>query len=290
VAAYRGPSPFLSPDDSEQIVHTVLETVPQDHDLPGRGWTLRKLRLWVAGKLGTTLCRNTIRRVLRRAGLTWKKCKKLLGKANPAQREEFLRQFEKLYRQMCAGEVILIYVDEAHFHRDLDLGFSWGRKGERLWRLSDCPGLSEKINWYGAYNFTQGRCLIWNEGRCNSANTAQFLERIAEWLGNTDRPVIILWDGAPWHRAQHLKEKAQSLNIELIPLPGYSPDLNPIEGLWKWMREEVTQHVCHKTLEALFIACKEFIDTLNREPLKITQRLWPRFELDPQIEKLRLSI
>ena len=50
------------------------------------------------------------------------------------------------------------------------------------------------------------------------------------------------------------------------------------------------EHVCHKTLEALFTACKEFIDTLNREPLKITQRLWPRFELDPQIEKLRLSI
>ncbi|MCB0198496.1 MAG: transposase [Anaerolineae bacterium] len=29
----------------------------------------------------------------------------------------------------------------------------------------------------------------------------------------------------------------------MMPLPGYSPDLNPIEGLWKWMREEVTQHI-----------------------------------------------
>ena len=99
------------------------------------------------------------------------------------QREEFLRQFEKLYRQMCAGEVIRIYFDEAHFHRDLDLGFSWGRKGERLWRLSDCPGLSEKINWYGAYNFTQGRCLIWNEGRCNSASTVSFSSALRNGWG-----------------------------------------------------------------------------------------------------------
>lgn len=65
------------------------------------------------------------------------------------------------------------------------------------------------------------------------------------WAGKTDQRVVVIWDGAPWHRAKLLHEKAQSLNIELIQLPGYSPDLNPIEGLWKWMREEVTQHVCH---------------------------------------------
>lgn len=286
---YRRPPPFFRSQDSEQIVHSVLESVPKDHNLPGRGWTLKKLRQWVADKFGTTVCRNTIRSVLHRAGLTWKKCKKLLGKANPAKREDFLRRFEELYRQMCDGRVILIYVDEAHFHRDLDLGYSWGRKGERLWQVSNSPGLSEKINWYGAYNFTQGSCLIWNEGQCNSTHTAQFLDRIAAWVGKTDQRVVVIWDGAPWHRAKLLHDKAQSLNIELIQLPGYSPDLNPIEGLWKWMREEVTQHVCHKTLEALFIACKEFIDTLNLDPMSIINRLWPRFELDQSLEKLRFS-
>ena len=38
-------------------------------------------------------------------------------------------------------------VDESHFHRDLDLGYTWAPVGERVWRVSDCPGLSERINW-----------------------------------------------------------------------------------------------------------------------------------------------
>ena len=62
-----------------------------------------------------------------------------------------------------------------------------------------------------------------------------------------------------------------------------------IEGLWKWMREEVTQHHCHDTLRDLFDACKSFIDEINRDALAIVRRLWPRFDLDPEVEKLGFS-
>lgn len=250
---------------------------------------MKKLRQWIAKKFGRLVSRGTIRKILKRAKLSWKKCKKLLGKANPQKRAEFLKQFETLYEQMCQGKLILIYVDESHFHRDLDLGYTWGPVGERAWRISDCPGLSEKINWYGAYNFTQGQCLIWNEGNCNTQHTSEFLSRVAEWVGSTDRRVAIIWDGAPWHRANVLKDRARELGLELVQLPGYSPDLNAIEGLWKWMREDVTQHHCHETLRALFDACQEFIELVNNNPEDIVKRLWPKFELDPELEKLRVS-
>lgn len=190
---------------------------------------------------------------------------------------------------MCQGKAIVIYVDESHFHRDLDLGYAWTPIGERAWRVSDCPSLQDKINWYGAYDFTNGACLIWNEGNCNSENTSQFLERVAEWVQKTDQRVVIIWDGAPWHRANALKQKASELKLELMQLPGYSPDLNPIEGLWKWMREEVTQLHCYQTLRALFDACKGFLDLINKDPQAINNRLWPKFELDPEVEKLRFS-
>jgi transposase len=86
-----------------------------------------------------------------------------------------------------------------------------------------------------------------------------------------------------------VQQTARELGITLVALPGYSPDLNPIEGLWKWMREEVTQHHCHPTLTDLFDACKNFIDTINQDPLAILQRFWPRFDLDPKLEKLGFS-
>jgi hypothetical protein len=53
----------------------------------------------------------------------------------------------------------------------------------------------------------------------------------------------------------------------LVLLPGYSPDLNPIECLWKWMREEVTQNHCYNTMRELFDACKSFIGRINLDPL-----------------------
>ena len=53
--------------------------------------------------------------------------------------------------------------------------------------------------------------------------------------------------------------------------------------------EEVTQHHCHDTLRDLFDACKNFIDEINRDALAVVRRLWPRFDLDPEVEKLGFS-
>ena len=70
---------------------------------------------------------------------------------------------------------------------------------------------------------------------------------------------------------------------------GFYPDLNRIEGLWKWMREEVTCNHCHDSMRHLFDACKAFIDRINRDPTKLAYRLWPKFELDQDYEKLLVS-
>ena len=64
--------------------------------------------------------------------------------------------FQKLYDQLRKGEIVLLYVDESHFHRDMDLGYTWGRVGKPVWRTTDCPPLRDRINWYGAYNAADG--------------------------------------------------------------------------------------------------------------------------------------
>ena len=84
--------------------------------------------------------------------------------------------------------------------------------------------------------------------------------------------------------------RRRELGFTLIPLPGYSPDLNPIEGLWKWMREEVTQNYCHATMRQLFDACIAFIRRINADPERLFSRLPPKLQLDPDFEKLLASI
>jgi len=274
----------------QQIAETVRSTEPVDHGLPGHGWTVPKLMSYVEGLLRDRPSRTKLRNLLKEHGLSWKKCKKILGKAKPEKCQAFIEQFQPLFEQVCRQEIILVYIDEAHIHRDLDLGYTWAPKGQPAYRSSDCPPLADKINWYGAYNFTDGQCFIWNEGNCNKEHTVMFLERVAQWLGHTDRQVVIIWDGAPWHRALLAQQKAEDLGFRLIPLPGYSPDLNPIEGLWKWLREDVTQLHCYQTMSELFDACKAFIDRINLDPDALIRRLWPKFDLDPDYEKLLVSL
>lgn len=234
---------------------------------------------------GIAAGRSCIRRLLKRAGLSWKKIKKLLGKANPKKRAEHIEQLLELFQGVRTGQIILIYVDEAHFHRDLDLGYTWGRIGKRIWHRSDCPKRSERLNCYGAYDFTNGECFLWEDGWCNGEKTAKFLEALARWRKGKKGRLVVIWDNAPCHRAKVAKAKAAELGIELVFLPGYSPDLNPIERLWDWMRQELTRGHCHKSVPELLAACQQFIQRINLDPIAVVDRLWPKFDLDPEFEE-----
>ncbi len=284
-----GRSALFAPNEQAAMIETIKTSTPVEHELPGRGWTLKKLRQWVASKLGRTVSHNTLRTILKTAGLSWQKCKKLLAKANPEQRASFVEQFQALYERICRDEVVLLYVDEVHIHQDMELGYTWSPVGEPTWVPSTSPGHAARINWYGAYNFTDGACFIWQDGKCNGDNTIQFLQQLADRFKDDPRQLVIIWDGASYHRSHLVRTQAQCLGFDIMPLPAYSPDLNPIEGLWKWMREEVTQLYCHPTLNQLFLDCLSFIDSINLDPEQIITRLWPRFDLDPEIEKLRFS-
>lgn len=267
----------------------MKESVPLAHDLPGYNWTIKKVRRWLKQTYRLEVGRRTLNELLKEHRLSWKKCQKVLKKANPEKRAAFIQQFQALFAQVCQEKVRLIYIDESHFHRDMDLGYTWAETGKPAWRLSDCAPLKDRIDWYGAYDFSQGRCFIWNEGGCNGENTIKFLHHLAQWLGSFPGFTVIVWDGAPCHRAKIVQAAAAKLGFTLIPLPGYSPDLNPIEGLWKWMREEVTRNHCYATMRDLFDACKAFTDRINDDPGQIISRLWPKLELDPEYEKLLVS-
>ena len=270
---------------------TLLQTQkPEEVELPGYRWTVKKLIAWIQTKCQRQVSKNTVRTLLHQAGFSWKKCKKLLAKAKPEQRQQFITQLSDMFVEMCDDRAIIIYIDEAHFHQDLDLGYSWSKKGVPQWIKSFSPGRSAKVNYYGAYDFTRGQCFLWRCEKFCGENTIGFLNALLTWLGDTgEKNVYLILDGAPWHRSHVVRDAAAQLGFIFMPLPSYSPDLNPIEGLWKWLREDVTQLSCHITVKALAEACMAFINRINLEPDLLLKRLWPKFDLDPDFEKILVS-
>jgi transposase len=241
----------------------------------------------VGERFGLVCCRETIRAALHRLTLSWKKAKKLLGRADPEQRQAFIEQLQGVLEGAQRDWHLLVYLDEAHIHQDADLGYGWAERGQRLWVNSSSPGLSARISFYGLYLYNEGRVRLWPYRRANGEYTIDVLRRLrAEF---PDAALIVLWDGAPYHRAQAVREVARTLDITLMPLPGYSPDLMPVEALWRWLREDVTYHHCHASADDLTRRVADFEVRLNRDPFAVADRLWVKDHLDPEEEKLRFS-
>jgi transposase len=90
---------------------------------------------------------------------------------------------------------------------------------------------------------------IWSYARANGEHTIGVLRRLRAEI--PEGKLIVIWDGATYHRAKSVWSAVASLDIHLKPLPGYSPDLMPVEALWRWVRENVTYHHCHATADDL---------------------------------------
>lgn len=73
-----------------------------------------------------------------------------------------------------------------------------------------------------------------------------FLAHLSRSLG--ERSCFLVMDQAGWHLSGDLKLPA---NIELIFLPPYSPELNPVERLWQWLKRHSLRNRCYEDLEAI---------------------------------------
>jgi transposase len=246
---------------------------------------LRRLVGWVRERFAIPCCRETIRAALHRLKLSWKKAKTLFGRADPVRRQAFVEQLREVLAGAQRDRHLLVYVDEAHVHQEAGLGYGWAERGQRFWVASHSPGLSAKLTFYGLYLYNEGAVRIWPYARANGAHTIDVLRRLRrEW---PDVKLKVVWDGAAYHRARSVREAAAGRQIDLLPLPGYSPDLTPVEALWRWLREDVTSHHCHAEAADLSRRVAAFEARVNRESYGVADRLWVKDHLDPEEEKLR---
>lgn len=99
----------------------------------------------------------------------------------------------------------------------------------------------------------------------------QHLRMISEHVGPTVHVVLVL-DQAGWHRSKALKVPD---NMTLLPLPPYSPELNPIERLWSWLKSHQLSNRIYKNYDDLLDIGSKAWNTLTPQRLKsICQTNW----------------
>jgi transposase len=99
----------------------------------------------------------------------------------------------------------------------------------------------ENSNFYGCLNLQTGTEIVMQAETMNSATTAVYLKMIADAI--PDKPILLLWDRAPWHRGSAVRDFLQANpRFELLWLPPGAPDLNPQEQVWKQTREHISHN------------------------------------------------
>ncbi len=127
----------------------------------------------------------------------------------------------------------VFFVDAAHFVLRPYLGFLWCFV--RI--LVRAPCGRQRFNVLGALNAISHQLItVTNDRYINAISVCTLVEKIA--LLGLQGPITLVMDNARYQRCHLVMEKAKELDVELLFLPPYSPNLNLIERLWKFVKKE----------------------------------------------------
>lgn len=138
------------------------------------------------------------------------------------------------------GRVRLFFMDEARFGQQGTMTRMWARRGTRPTAVKQTR--YEWVYLYAAVEPTTGHSTALIAPGVNTGTMSVFLEMLARDIretGDPDDVGLVIMDQAGWHVSKRLKIPR---NIFILKLPPYSPELNPVENLWHWIRSHHTSN------------------------------------------------
>ena len=206
---------------------------------------------------------------------SYKKPHAVPAKANQKQQEEFIQFYQGL--KLKAGEKEPIYfADSVHPHHQTHLTYGWILKGER--KAIDTTGRQYRLNIIGGICLTGHRFIYQQADTVDADSIARFLCELRRKNPGKHK-IHVIWDRAGYHRDKEIQIFAKGLAIELHYLPPYSPNLNPIERLWKLMHERITYNRYYGTFAEFTAATVNFLKTIGRQKTILRNRITDNFQV-----------
>jgi transposase len=225
-----------------------------------------RIRDWIAAAFGVRYSPTGVKDLLKRIGVTYHKVSGFLWKADPDKQHAFVRRVARhkgAGRRRGAPRTRRYYVDACHPIWGLDLVFScWLLLGQRL--LVGMGSGRKRLNILGGYCPDEHEYVDLRLTRDN-INGAQFVNflRLLRSLHPEAERFILYVDGARYYGSPVVKEwLRRHPEFHLSPIPAYSPNVNLIERLWKFLRARA---LCrwHKTFADMQAAVSAVLDHLG---------------------------
>lgn len=226
-------------------------------------------------RFGRVLSRSSCCNYLHRLGFALKRPKKRLLKANAEKREAFVAAYVALREEAQLRGAKIFFVDEAHFRADVEVRAKWVLRGQAALVDTSSPRFGEKATYYSAICLETGEVEAMPVlGNTNAASSVAFLQQLR---AKHPQPLVVIWDNGPAHHGREIREylttlTSPQLQLRLVALPGYSPDFNPDEAIWDWIREDVTGNICFGTAAKVREKVDAFFAELSERATEVQRR------------------
>ncbi len=198
------------------------------------------------------------RHFLKSHGYRFRKMGAVPGKANPASQRKWLESLKPYIAEAKAGKCRLLFSDAAHFTLSSFVCNAWSR--ERIY-LKTAAGRN-RLNVLGAVDaVTKELITVENTTYVTAETLKVFLQKIKDTTPN--KRIVIVMDNARYQHCKTVMEKAEELGVELLFLPLYSPNLNIIERLWKFIKKSVLYGRYYDKPAKFYQAIKDFLREIN---------------------------
>lgn len=236
-----------------------------------------------------------MRKLLHRMGCSFHQVSGFLFKANPDKQQEHLEEYEQDKEKVSSAGWRRYFLDGVHPLDGLEVLFSCGLLVGQRFEVG-VGGGRKRLNILGAFCPDDHEYLDRRDTdqNLNAQSVIALFTLMMDKHPETKHFRIYL-DNARYQHAVVLKEwiaavqRERGVVFDLKHLPPYSPNLNLIERLWKFLRKEALQK-WHATFEDMQQAVAEVLDHLDRDEEQLTTLMTERFRLSPRIETVLVGV
>jgi transposase len=241
---------------------------------------------WIRETFGVSYSRSGVKELLRRCGASYHKVSGFFWKANRVKQKQFVQKYRRHQREQrqaaAAGDEIRHYfVDACHPIWGLEMLYScWLLLGQRYY-VGVGSG-RKRLNILGAYcreDHDYVDIRLHKQG--DNINGERFVELMTKMLAKHPRvkKFILYLDNAAYFKKPLVQEwLSQHPQFHLVHVPPYSPNLNLIERLWKFLRKKAFQR-WHKSFEEMQQAVAEVLDNLKDYQAELNTLMTDRFSI-----------
>ncbi len=205
----------------------------------------------------------------------YKKAHGVPAKADREKQENFIRYYSRLKKKSGKKEPIY-FTDSVHPQHQTQLTYGWIHKGER--KEVATTSQQKRLNFIGGICLSGHRFAYHQADKVDATSICDFLWKLRQ--ANPGKYHIhVIWDNARPHRNDEVYAFAKELGIKLHYLPPYSPNLNPVERVWKLMHESVRYNKYYAKFSEFADATIEFFKGIGRKKNILRERITDNFQI-----------